>query len=48
MGTKAEIIKSYRVDKSIAIGDSTTDWKMAMAVSIVFARPPLTDYLDEQ
>ncbi len=48
MVAKAEIIKSYGVDESIAIGDSITDWKMAMAASIVFARPLLTAYLDEQ
>jgi 2-hydroxy-3-keto-5-methylthiopentenyl-1-phosphate phosphatase len=47
MVEKAEIIKSYGVDESIAIGDSITDWNMALAASIVFARPPLTDYLDE-
>jgi 2-hydroxy-3-keto-5-methylthiopentenyl-1-phosphate phosphatase len=45
---KAEIIASYGADESIAIGDSITDWNMAMAASIVFARPPLTDYLDER
>ena len=47
MVAKAEIIKSYGMDESIAIGDSITDWKMALAASTVFARPPLTDYLDE-
>jgi 2-hydroxy-3-keto-5-methylthiopentenyl-1-phosphate phosphatase len=45
---KAEIMPSYQADESIAIGDSITDWNMAMAASVVFARPPLTDYLDEQ
>jgi 2-hydroxy-3-keto-5-methylthiopentenyl-1-phosphate phosphatase len=38
----------YSADESIAIGDSITDWNMAIAASIVFARPPLTEYLDEQ
>jgi 2-hydroxy-3-keto-5-methylthiopentenyl-1-phosphate phosphatase len=48
MVAKAEIMASYHADESIAIGDSITDWNMAMAASIVFARPPLTEYLDEQ
>jgi 2-hydroxy-3-keto-5-methylthiopentenyl-1-phosphate phosphatase len=48
MVAKAEIMARYGADESIAIGDSITDWQMAMAASIVFARPPLTDYLDER
>jgi 2-hydroxy-3-keto-5-methylthiopentenyl-1-phosphate phosphatase len=48
MVAKAEIMKQYSADESIAIGDSITDWQMAMAATIVFARPPLTDYLDAQ
>jgi 2-hydroxy-3-keto-5-methylthiopentenyl-1-phosphate phosphatase len=48
MVAKAEIMAKYSADESIAIGDSITDWNMAMAASIVFARPPLTDYLDER
>jgi 2-hydroxy-3-keto-5-methylthiopentenyl-1-phosphate phosphatase len=48
MVAKAEIMAKYGADESIAIGDSITDWNMAMAASIVFARPPLTDYLDER
>ncbi|PSB54484.1 HAD-IB family phosphatase [Chamaesiphon polymorphus] len=48
MVAKAEIMASYHADESIAIGDSITDWNMAMAASIVFARPPLTQYLDER
>jgi 2-hydroxy-3-keto-5-methylthiopentenyl-1-phosphate phosphatase len=48
MVAKAEIMTKYGADESIAIGDSITDWNMAMAASIVFARPPLTDYLDER
>jgi 2-hydroxy-3-keto-5-methylthiopentenyl-1-phosphate phosphatase len=48
MVAKAEIMAQYGADESIAIGDSITDWQMAMAASIVFARPPLTDYLDER
>jgi 2-hydroxy-3-keto-5-methylthiopentenyl-1-phosphate phosphatase len=48
MVAKAKIMAKYGADESIAIGDSITDWNMAMAASIVFARPPLTDYLDER
>ncbi len=48
MVAKAEIMAQYGADESIAIGDSITDWNMAMAASIVFARPPLTQYLDER
>ena len=48
MVAKAEIMASYGADESIAIGDSITDWNLALAASVVFARPPLTDYLDER
>jgi 2-hydroxy-3-keto-5-methylthiopentenyl-1-phosphate phosphatase len=48
MVAKADIMASYQADETIAIGDSITDWNMALAASLVFARPPLTDYLDEQ
>jgi 2-hydroxy-3-keto-5-methylthiopentenyl-1-phosphate phosphatase len=48
MVAKAEIMASYGAAESISIGDSITDWNMALAASIVFARPPLTDYLDER
>jgi 2-hydroxy-3-keto-5-methylthiopentenyl-1-phosphate phosphatase len=48
MVAKAEIMAKYRADESIAIGDSITDWNMALAASIVFARPPLTDFLEQQ
>lgn len=48
MVAKAEIMASYRADETIAIGDSITDWNLALAASLVFARPPLTNYLAEQ
>jgi 2-hydroxy-3-keto-5-methylthiopentenyl-1-phosphate phosphatase len=48
MVAKAEIMATYNFEKSIAIGDSITDWNMALAASLIFARPPLTQYLDEQ
>ena len=48
MVTKAEIMTSYQADETIAIGDSITDWNLALAASLIFTRPPLTDYLEEQ
>jgi 2-hydroxy-3-keto-5-methylthiopentenyl-1-phosphate phosphatase len=47
MVAKADIMASYQADETIAIGDSITDWNLALAASLVFARPPLTDYLEE-
>ncbi|MDZ8225281.1 HAD-IB family phosphatase [Nostoc sp. ChiVER01] len=47
MVAKAQIMATYDVDESIAIGDSITDWSLALAASLVFARPPLTQYLEE-
>jgi 2-hydroxy-3-keto-5-methylthiopentenyl-1-phosphate phosphatase len=44
---KAQIMTTYEADETIAIGDSITDWNLALAASIVFARPPLTDFLEE-
>jgi 2-hydroxy-3-keto-5-methylthiopentenyl-1-phosphate phosphatase len=48
MVAKAQIMADYEFDESIAIGDSITDWNMALAANLVFARPPLTEYLDKQ
>ncbi|NET49676.1 MAG: 2-hydroxy-3-keto-5-methylthiopentenyl-1-phosphate phosphatase, partial [Merismopedia sp. SIO2A8] len=31
-----------------AIGDGVTDWNLALAASLVFARPPLTNYMEQQ
>lgn len=45
---KAQIMAKYNADQSIAIGDSITDLNLALASSIVFARPPLTRYLEER
>jgi 2-hydroxy-3-keto-5-methylthiopentenyl-1-phosphate phosphatase len=47
MVAKAQIMKAYDADETIAIGDSITDWNLALAASLVFARPPLTRYLEE-
>ena len=48
MVAQAEIMASYQADETIAIGNSITDWNLALAASLIFARPPLTDYLEEQ
>jgi 2-hydroxy-3-keto-5-methylthiopentenyl-1-phosphate phosphatase len=48
MVAKAQIMAKYAADETIAIGDSITDWNMALAADYVFARPPLTAYLDTQ
>lgn len=45
---KAQIMREYQADEAIAVGDSITDLNLALAASIVFARSPLTRYLDEQ
>ncbi|BCL34742.1 HAD-IB family phosphatase [Nostoc sp. MS1] len=45
---KVQVMDKYPADEKIAIGDSITDLNMALQASIVFARPPLTKYLDEK
>ena len=45
---KVQIMDKYPAEEKIAIGDSITDLNMALQASVVFARPPLTKYLDEQ
>jgi 2-hydroxy-3-keto-5-methylthiopentenyl-1-phosphate phosphatase len=47
MVAKAQIMAAYDVDESIVIGDSITDWNLALSASLVFARPPLTHFLEE-
>jgi 2-hydroxy-3-keto-5-methylthiopentenyl-1-phosphate phosphatase len=44
---KAEIMREYKAEQSIAIGDSITDLNLALSAPIVFARPPLSRYLNE-
>ena len=50
MVAKADILATYNVRygiaESIAIGDGVTDWNLALAASLVFARPPLTDHME--
>ena len=45
---KVNIMAKYEFNQSIAIGDSITDFNMAMAADLVFARDRLAKYLDEQ
>ena len=51
MVAKADILATYLdtygLDESIAIGDGVTDWNLALAASMVFARPPLTAHMDD-
>ena len=45
---KAKIMQEYGATETIAIGDSITDLNLARAAQIVFARSPLSKYLDEE
>lgn len=45
---KVQVMDEYPANEKIAIGDSITDLNMALKASVVFARSPLTKYLDEQ
>jgi 2-hydroxy-3-keto-5-methylthiopentenyl-1-phosphate phosphatase len=47
MVAKAKIMTSYDADETIVIGDSITDWNIALAASLVFALPALANYLEE-
>ncbi|MEH2208679.1 MAG: HAD-IB family phosphatase [Nostoc sp.] len=44
---KVQVMDRYPVDEKIAIGDSITDLNMGLQASVVFARSPLSQYLDE-
>jgi 2-hydroxy-3-keto-5-methylthiopentenyl-1-phosphate phosphatase len=46
--SKVDIMKYYPAGQAIAIGDSVTDLKMAMAADIVFARDRLAEYLGDR
>ncbi|MGK7890555.1 MAG: HAD-IB family phosphatase [Leptolyngbyaceae cyanobacterium] len=52
MVAKADILahyqQTYGVEETIAIGDGITDWNMALAASLVFARPPLTEFMEKR
>jgi 2-hydroxy-3-keto-5-methylthiopentenyl-1-phosphate phosphatase len=45
---KVNVMAKYEFTQSIAIGDSITDFNMAMAADLVFARDRLAKYLDQQ
>ncbi|MDZ8262808.1 HAD-IB family phosphatase [Nostoc sp. ChiQUE01b] len=45
---KVQVMDQYPADEKIAIGDSITDLNMGLQASVVFARTPLTQYLDER
>jgi 2-hydroxy-3-keto-5-methylthiopentenyl-1-phosphate phosphatase len=45
---KVEVTKQYPSEETIAIGDSITDLNLALHASLVFARHPLSKYLDER
>lgn len=44
---KVQVMDKYPADEKIAIGDSLTDLNMGLQASVVFARSPLAEYLDE-
>jgi 2-hydroxy-3-keto-5-methylthiopentenyl-1-phosphate phosphatase len=46
--SKVDIMKRYSTRQTIAIGDSVTDLKMALAADIVFARDRLAEYLGDR
>ncbi len=43
---KAEVMKQYKAQETIAIGDSLTDLNIARKADLVFARDKLSKYLD--
>jgi 2-hydroxy-3-keto-5-methylthiopentenyl-1-phosphate phosphatase len=46
--SKVRVMGFYEAEEQIAIGDSLTDFNMALQASQVFARDRLAEYLDEQ
>ena len=45
---KARVIEHFGAGRSVVIGDSITDLRMAEVADLVFARAPLSDWLDER
>ena len=45
---KAAVMERYGCGRSIVIGDSITDLRMAEAADLVFARAPLCDWLEQR
>ncbi|MGL5063338.1 MAG: HAD-IB family phosphatase [Microcoleus sp.] len=46
--SKVRVMERYRVSERVAIGDSVTDFNMALQASAVFARDRLAEYLDQE
>jgi len=46
--SKVRVMGLYEAESQVAIGDSLTDFNMALQASQVFARDRLAEYLDEQ
>jgi len=46
--SKVRVMALYAAEEQVAIGDSITDFNMALQASSVFARDRLAEYLDEQ
>ncbi|XZN96272.1 MAG: HAD-IB family phosphatase [Microcoleus sp.] len=46
--SKVRVMEQYPAQEQVAIGDSITDFNMALHASSVFARDRLAEYLDEQ
>ena len=46
--SKVRVMEQYAAQEQVAIGDSITDFNMALQASSVFARDRLAEYLDEQ
>ena len=45
---KAEVVKRYGCGRSVVIGDSITDLGMAEVADLVFAREPLSGWLEQR
>lgn len=48
MVEKVKVVSQYQIAEWVAIGDSVTDFNMAMAAPLVFARSRLCQYLDDR
>lgn len=46
--SKVRVMEEYQALEQVAIGDSITDLKMALAAPVVFARDRLAEYLDAE
>jgi 2-hydroxy-3-keto-5-methylthiopentenyl-1-phosphate phosphatase len=46
--SKVRVMEQYQVSERVAIGDSVTDFNMALQADAVFARDRLVEYLDRE